>query len=61
LIGLSVIALVLADQYVTVALNRPEFNVQWFFRILTLVIVAVVGFFALNRRRAADPVVGPAA
>ncbi len=61
LIGLSVIALVLADQYVTVALNRPEFNVQWFFRILTLVIVAVVGFFALSRRRAADPVVGPAA
>ena len=50
LIGLTVVALVLADQYVTVALNRPAFNVQWFFRLLVLVIVAVVGFFALTRR-----------
>jgi MFS family permease len=60
LIGLTVIALVLADQYVTVALNRPAFNVQWFFRILALVIVAVVGFFALTRRRVAQGAAGPA-
>ena len=31
LIGLTVLALVLADQFVTPALNRPEFNVQSFF------------------------------
>jgi MFS family permease len=42
LIGLTVLALVLADQFVTPALNRPEFNVQWFFRILALVIVLAV-------------------
>jgi len=60
LIGLTVIALVLADQYVTVALNRPAFNVQWFFRFLVLAIVAVVAFFSLTRRRVAQRVAGPA-
>jgi MFS family permease len=51
LIGLTVLALVLADQYVTPALNRPEFNVQWFFRILALLIVGAVVLTMLLRRR----------
>jgi hypothetical protein len=52
LIGLTVLVLVLADQFVTPALNRPEFNVQLFFRILALVIVlAVVLTRLLNRRQ----------
>ena len=51
LIGLTVLALVLADQFITPALNRPEFNVQWFFRILTLVIVLAVLLSIYIRRR----------
>ena len=51
LIGLTVLALVLADQFVTPALNRPEFNVQWFFRILALAIVLAVVVTMLLRRR----------
>ena len=51
LIGLTVLALVLADQYVTPALNRPEFNVQWFFRILALAIVLAVVVTMMLRRR----------
>jgi MFS family permease len=50
LIGLTVLALVLADQFVTPALNRPEFNVQLFFRILALVIVLAVLLTRLLRR-----------
>jgi MFS family permease len=50
LIGLTVLALVLADQYLTPALNRPEFNVQSFFRILVLVIVLAVVLTKLFRR-----------
>ena len=50
LIGLTVLALVLADQYLTPALNRPEFNVQLFFRILALVIVLAVLLTRLLRR-----------
>ena len=42
LIGLTVLALVLADQFITPALNRPEFNVQWFFRLLALAIVICI-------------------
>jgi MFS family permease len=60
LIGLSVVALVLADQYVTPALNRPAFNVQWFFRFLALAIVVAIGLFALSRRRVVAEVAGPA-
>jgi hypothetical protein len=45
-----VLALVLADQYLTPALNRPEFNVQSFFRILVLVIVLAVVLTRLFRR-----------
>jgi MFS family permease len=50
LIGLTVLALVLADQYLTPALNRPEFNVQLFFRILALVIVLAILLTRLLRR-----------
>jgi hypothetical protein len=50
LIGLTVLALVLADQYLTPALNRPEFNVQLFSRILALVIVLAVLLTRLLRR-----------
>ncbi len=57
LIGLTVLALVLADQFVTPALNRPEFNVQLFFRILALVIVLAVLLTRLLRRR--EPEVSP--
>ncbi len=52
LIGLTVVALVLADQYITPALNRPNFDVQWFFRLLALAIVLVIGVFVALRRRA---------
>jgi MFS family permease len=50
LIGLTVLALVLADQFLTPALNRPEFNVQLFFRILALVIVLAILLTRLLRR-----------
>jgi hypothetical protein len=50
LFGLTLLALVLADQYLTPALNRPEFNVQSFFRILVLVIVLAVVLTKLFRR-----------
>ncbi len=57
LIGLTLLALVLADRYITPALNRPEFNVQWFFRILALAIVVAVLLSILIRR--AQPEVRP--
>jgi len=50
LIGLTVLALVLADQFLTPALNRPEFNVQLFFRVLALVIVLAILLTRLLRR-----------
>jgi MFS family permease len=50
LIGLTLLALVLADQYLTPALNRPESNVQLFFRILALVIVLAILLTRLLRR-----------
>jgi MFS family permease len=50
LIGLTALALVLADRFITPALNRPEFNVQLFFRILALVIVLAVLLTRLLRR-----------
>jgi MFS family permease len=50
LIALSVAALIAADQFLTPTLNTPQFNVQWFFRILALVIVVISGAFALTRR-----------
>jgi MFS family permease len=53
LIGLTVLALVLADQFLTPALNRPEFNVQAFFRILAgLIVLAVLFSMAVRRRQA---------
>jgi MFS family permease len=60
LIGLTVIALVLADQFLTPALNRPEFNVQSFFRILVLVIVLAVVLTRLFRRGEPEVSVRPA-
>ena len=56
LIGLTVVALVLADQYITPTLNRPSFDVQWFFRLLVLAIILVTAAFALFRRRASGQV-----
>jgi len=50
LIAISVIALVLADQFLTPTLNSATFNVQWFFRILALIIVVASVGFALSRR-----------
>jgi hypothetical protein len=55
-----VLALVLADQFVTPALNRPEFNVQLFFRILALVIVLAVLLTRLLRRREPEVAARPA-
>ncbi|MBA2278529.1 MAG: MFS transporter [Chloroflexia bacterium] len=60
LIGLTVVVLVLADQYITPALNRPNFDVQWFFRLLALAIIVAVGLFVLSRRGVAQEVAGPA-
>ena len=60
LIGLTVLALVLADQFVTPALNRPEFNVQLFFRILALVIVLAILLTRLLRRREPEVSARPA-
>ncbi len=57
LIGLTVLALVLADQFITPALNRPEFNVQWFFRLLALAIVICILLVRLFGRR--QPEVSP--
>jgi MFS family permease len=57
LIGLTVLALVLADQFITPALNRPEFNVQWFFRLLALAIVICIVLVRLFGRR--QPEVSP--
>jgi len=51
LIGLSIIALILADQFLTPTLNTSNFNVQWFFRILALIIVLCGVLFAFLKRR----------
>ena len=50
LIAISVVALILADQLLTKNLNTATFNVQWFFRILALLIVGITLAFALTRR-----------
>ncbi len=50
LIGLSVIAFVLADTFLTPTLNSATFNVQGFFRILVLVVVLASVIFMLARR-----------
>ncbi len=60
LIRLTVLALVLADQFITPALNRPEFNVQVFFRIMALVIVLAVALSMLIRRRQPEVSARPA-
>jgi MFS family permease len=62
LIALSVGALVAADQFLTPTLNTAQFSVQWFFRILALVIVVVSVGFALTRRgksAASEPAPSP--
>ena len=50
LVALSVIALILADQFVLVRLNTPTFSVQWAFRIMLLLVVGISVLFALSRR-----------
>ncbi len=61
LIALSVVALVLADQFLTPTLSSATFNVQGFFRLLALVIVVCAGGFALSRRgrRSDEPGIRP--
>ena len=51
LVGLSVLALVAADQFLTPTLNKGNFNVQWFFRILALIIVVCGVIFAVVKRQ----------
>jgi len=60
LIGLTVLALVFADRYLTPALNQSAFNVQSFFRILVLVIVLAVVLTKLFRRDEPDVSAHPA-
>jgi len=60
LIGISVVALILADQLLTKNLNTATFNVQWFFRILALAIVVISVGFALTRRGQAAPMAAEA-
>lgn len=60
LIGLTVLALMLADQFITPALNRPEFNVQWFFRLLALAIVICIVLVRLFGRRQPEASPSPA-
>jgi hypothetical protein len=50
LVALTVVALVLADQYITPTQNTKSFDVQWFFRILLAVVTVVVVAYALWRR-----------
>jgi MFS family permease len=62
LIALSVGALVAADQLLTPTLNTAQFNVQWFFRILALVIVGTSVAFGISRRgksASAEPAPSP--
>jgi MFS family permease len=60
LVALSVIGLVLADQLLTPTLNTSNFNVQWFFRILALVVLVVSVGYAISRRMKAErPEVSP--
>jgi MFS family permease len=61
LIGLTVLALVLADQFLTPALNRPEFNVQGFFRLLVLLIILAIALSMAIRRRQSPVSTRPAA
>ncbi len=51
LVGLTLVALVLADQLLTPTLNTANFNVQWFFRLLALAVLVISVGYALNRRR----------
>ena len=59
-IGLTVLALVLADQYLTPALNRPEFNVESFFRVSVVVILRAVLLTRLFHRDQPKPSACPA-
>jgi hypothetical protein len=55
LVALSAIGLILADQFLTPALNTATFNVQWFFRLLALVVAAITIGYALMRRSRHEP------
>jgi MFS family permease len=50
LVALSVVALLIADQFLTPTLNTSAFNVQWFFRLLALVVVVLSLVYAAMRR-----------
>jgi len=54
LIGLSVAVLLAADHWLTPTLNTSTFNVQWFFRILALIVVAAGALFAFLKRRSEE-------
>jgi MFS family permease len=51
LIGLSVAALLAADHWLTPTLNTSTLNVQWFFRILALIVVLCGVLFAFLKRK----------
>jgi MFS family permease len=59
LVGLSVVALLLADRFLTPTLNTPTFNVQWFFRLLALVVVLISVGYAFTRRLRHEVVIPP--
>jgi len=51
LVGLSVVALLAADHWLTPTLNTSTFSVQWFFRILALIVVLAGVLFAVLKRK----------
>ena len=51
LIGLSAAALLAADHWLTPTLNTSTLNVQWFFRILALIVAACGVLFAFLKRK----------
>ncbi|MBX6341343.1 MAG: MHS family MFS transporter [Thermomicrobiaceae bacterium] len=59
LVALSAVALVAADQFLTPTLNTATFNVQWFFRILALVVAVAYAIMVLRRREAEEEEVQP--
>jgi len=54
LIALSAAALIAADRWLTPTLNTSTFNVQWFFRILALVVALSGVLFAFLKRRSEE-------
>jgi len=51
LVGLTIVALVAADQFLMPTLNTETLNVQWFFRILALLVVVISAVVTVRHRR----------